>query len=208
MFRKSFSRASALRDLMTTPDTAFTERSFVLARLLLEPVYREDEALWNVLRAERDQVERYFRQIGQEVIVDENEGYAFIRQVEPEGGERVPRVGRRQPLGYTATLLLVCLREALARFDAAPDTSTRLVLTRQQLRELVGQFLRETNNQVRDQRTVDGAIRRVEELGFLRRFGSSDSDTYEVMRILKARIGPAELEEVKRRLAAQVDRDE
>jgi hypothetical protein len=190
---------------MTTTDTQFSERSFLLARLLLEPIYREDEAQWHVLVAERDQVERYFRQIGQELIVDEAEGYAFIRQIEPEGGDRVPRVSRRQPLGYTATLLLVCLREELARFDAAPDSSTRLVLTWQQLRELVGQFLRETNNQVRDVRMADTAIRKAEELGFLAHFGATESDTFEVMRILKARIGPGELEDIKRRLAARGD---
>jgi hypothetical protein len=193
---------------MTNVEAPFPDRSFLLARLLLEPLYREDEALWHVLLAERDHIERFFRQIGQDVVVDDVEGYAFIRQIEPEGGDRVPRVSRRQPLGYTTTLLLVCLREELARFDAAPGASTRLVLTRQQLRELVGQFLRESNNQVRDVRVLDTAIRRVEELGFLKHFGTSEADTFEVMRILKARLGAAELEDVKRRLGAKGDEDE
>ena len=112
----------------------------------------------------------------------------------------MPRIGRRQALGYTATLLLVCLREELARFDAAPGDSTRLVLTKPQLRELVLQFVRESNNQIRDMRTVDSAIRRIEELGFVRTVGTAESDTFEVMRILKARFGPPELETVKERL--------
>ncbi|WP_442889478.1 DUF4194 domain-containing protein [Congregicoccus parvus] len=172
----------------------------MLARLLVEPLYREDGALWETLRAERETVAHYFRQLGQELVIDEGEGYAFLRQIEPEGGERVPRVGRRQPLGYTATLLLVCLREELARFDAAPGDSTRLVLTRPQIRELAGQFLRESNNQVRDIRALDTALRRIEELGFVRAFGAAESDTFEVMRILKARFGPAELEDVKQKL--------
>lgn len=187
------------------PNSPFPVRSFVLARLLLEPIYREDGSLWEALRAERDAIAHYFRQIGQELVVDEAEGYAFLRQVEAEGGDVVPRIGRRQSLGYTATLLLVCLREELARFDAAAEDSTRLVLTRQQLRELVGQFLRESNNQIRDVRTVDTAIRRVEELGFVRPFGPTDAETFEVMRILKARFGAAEVEEVRKRLASHVD---
>lgn len=187
------------------PSSQFPVRSFVLARLLLEPIYREDGSLWEALRAERDAIAHYFRQIGQELVVDEAEGYAFLRQVEAEGGDVVPRIGRRQSLGYTATLLLVCLREELARFDAAAEDSTRLVLTRQQLRELVGQFLRESNNQIRDVRTVDTAIRRVEELGFVRPFGPTDAETFEVMRILKARFGAAEVEEVRKRLASHVD---
>ena len=184
----------------------FAPRSFVLAQLLIAPIYREDEQLWEILRAEREHVSHYFRQIGQELVIDESEGYAFLRQVEIDGAERVPRIGRRQSLGYAATLLLVCLREELARFDAAPSDSTRLVLTREQLRELVLQFLRETNNQIRDLRTVDGAINRLEELGFLRAFGTADSQTFELMRILKARFGPSELEQVKDRLLRYVER--
>jgi hypothetical protein len=178
----------------------FVARSFVQAQLLVAPVYHEDISLWETLRAERDHISHYFRQIGQELVIDEAEGYAFLRQIEPDGEERVPRIGRRQVLGYTATLLLVCLREELARFDASPGDSTRLVRTKQQLRELVGQFLRESNNQVRDLRTVDGAIKRLEELSFLRTLGAAESETFEIMRILKARFGPSELESVKDRL--------
>jgi hypothetical protein len=98
------------------------------------------------------------------------------------------------------------LREELARFDAAAGDSTRLVLTRQQLRELVSQFVRETNNQIRDVRTIDTAMRRLEELAFLRAFGPPEAETFEVMRILKARFGPAELEEVRSRLTNHVER--
>lgn len=184
----------------------FPPHSFVLARLLLEPIYREDEPLWEALRGERDAIAHYFRQIGQEVVIDDAEGYAFVRQIEIDGGEAVPRIGRRQSLGYTATLLLVCLREELARFDAAAGDSTRLVLTRQQLRELVSQFVPETNNQIRDIRKIDAAIHRVEELAFLRAFGPPEAETFEVMRILKARFGPAELEEVRSRLTNHVER--
>jgi Domain of unknown function (DUF4194) len=185
----------------------FSERSFVLAHLLLAPIYREDGSLWESLRTERDGIAHYFRQIGQEVVIDEAEGYAFLRQIEVDGEESVPRVGRRHSLGYTATLLLVCLREELARFEAAQDDSTRLVLTRQQVRELVGQFLPESNNQIRDVRTIDTAIRRVEELGFLRAFGPPEAETYEIMRILKARFGPAELQDIKDRLARHAERE-
>src|SRR5579872_1214877 len=188
-------------------NTTFSERSFVLTRLIREPIYREDHTLWETLRTQRDAIAHYFREIGQELVIDDAEGYAFLRQIEIGGGDRVPRLDRRQPLSYTATLLLVCLREELARFDAAPDDSTRLVRTRQQLRELVSQFLRETNDQIRDLRRIDTAIRRAEELGYLRSFGPPEAETFEVMRILKARFGPMELQEVKERLARYVERE-
>jgi hypothetical protein len=181
-------------------NSEFGPRAFALSQLFIGPVYVEDTQVWETIRAERSYLAHYFRQIGQDLVVDEAEGYAFIRQIEPDSEERVPRIGRRQALGYTATILLVCLREELARFDAAPGDSARLVLTRQQLSELVLQFVKESNNQIRDMRTVDSAIRRAEDLGFLRTVGTAESDTLEVMRILKARLGPAELESVKERL--------
>jgi len=47
------------------------------------------------------------------VVFDEAEGYAFIRQIEPLEGERVPRLVQGRPLNYETTLLLVFLREEL-----------------------------------------------------------------------------------------------
>ena len=190
---------------MDSVGSEFTPRSFALAQLFVGPVYAEDAEMWNTIRAERDAIGRYFRQIGQELVVDESEGYAFLRQVELDGEERIPRIGRRMSLGYTATLLLVCLREEIARADASPGDSAKLVLTRQEIRDMVSRFLKESNNQIRDNRTVDAAIRRAEELGFLRAFGSAESDMFEVMRILKARFGPGELESVKERLVKHGD---
>ncbi|MDB4913703.1 MAG: hypothetical protein JWM95_1347 [Gemmatimonadetes bacterium] len=190
-----------------TPERSFPERSFVLARLLLQPLYSEEGRLWDVLRDERESVAHYFRQIGQELVVDEDEGYAFLRQIEIEGDEPVPRIGRRQPLSYIATILMVCLREEYARFQLAPGNSTRLVLTRQELRELTGQFLKESHNQVRDLGRIETAIRRVETLGFLRQFGGAETDSYEVMRIIKARFGSAELEGVRTKLSLNQGED-
>ncbi len=185
---------------MKQANSEFSQRSFAQAQLFVSPIYAEDIEMWDTIRAERDAIARYFRQIGQELVIDESEGYAFLRQIEIDGEERVPRIGRRMSLGYTATLLLVCLREELARTDASPGDSTKLVLTRQEIRDLVSRFLKESNNQIRDTRTVDTAIRRIEELGFLRTFGPAESDMFEVMRILKARFGPGELESIKERL--------
>ena len=68
--------------------------------------------------------------------------------------------------------------------------------------------MRETNDQIRDLRKIDAAIRRAEELGFLRIFGPPESETFEIMRILKARFGPMELQEVKDRLTRYAERQD
>lgn len=178
---------------------AFPPASFVKARLLKEPLYREDEALWDTLRTQRDEIRHYFRQIGQELVIDDGEGFAFIRQIEAEGDEPIPRLTQKRMLSYQATLLLVCLREELLRFEGAADDSTRLVKTRAEIHALVSAFVPESNNQVRDARGVDTAIARLEEYGFLRTL-NAEREAFEVMRILKARVTPVQLEEIKQRL--------
>ena len=181
-------------------DALFPLASFVKAKLLREPVYREDGELWLTLRAQQDEIRHYFRQIGQELVLDEGEGYAFIRQLEIEGDERVPRLVRRQPLSYLATLLLICLREEFLRFDASPGDSTRLVKTGDELRNLIVDFLPETTNEARDISRLNQAIQRLVELGFLRALDPTDQTSFEVMRIVKARVAPAELEDIKQRV--------
>lgn len=186
---------------MSNTTSSFPAAAFVKAKLLREPIYREDGDSWlTVYGPQRPEIAHYFRQIGQELIVDEGEGYAFIRQLEIEGEERIPRLIQRRPLSYLATLLLAALREEFLRFDSAAGDSTRLVKTRDELRNLVADFLPETTNQVRDAGKVDAAIARLVELGFVRQLGAAERDTFEIMRIVKARLAPADLEAIKQRL--------
>lgn len=184
---------------MSSTSGPFPMSSFVKAKLLREPIYREDGELWDALRAAQDDIRHYFRQIGQELVLDEGEGFAFIRQLEIEGEERVPRLIRKRSLSYHATVLLVCLREELVRFDSRADDAARLVKSRAELHALVAAFVPESNNQVRDVNKVESAIKRLEELGFVRALGV-ERDAFEIMRIVKARVTPAELESVKERL--------
>ncbi len=186
---------------MSNPSSSFPPAAFVKAKLLREPIYREDGDLWLTVHGpQQDEIRHYFRQIGQELVVDEGEGYAFIRQLEIEGEERVPRLVQRRPLSYLATLLLTALREELLRFDASASDSTRLVKTRDELRNLVVDFLPETTNQVQDTARIDTAIARLVELGFLRQLGTAERDTFEVMRIIKARLAVVDLEGIRNRL--------
>jgi hypothetical protein len=114
-----------------------------------------------------------------------------------EGVDRIPRLTQRRPLSYQATLLLVCLREEFCRFDTASPDSTRLIKTRTELQNLVAAFLPETSNQVRDLSKLESAIQRLKDMGFLEQVSD---ETFEVKRIVKARIGPNELESIKERL--------
>lgn len=186
---------------MNQHETPFREAAFVKARLFRDPMYRADDPeQWAILRSNLDEIRGFFRQVGQEVVFDEGEGYAFIRQIEPQAEERVPRLVQKRPINYETTLLLVFLREELDRFESSGTDSARLVRSREQLRSLVAPYLRETTDRARDRDKLDEAINRLVSLGFLRRQGGADMEEFQVMRIVKARFGPGELESVKERL--------
>lgn len=182
----------------------FSEAAFVRAHLLKQPLYPEDGKLWEVLLASRDELIAWFRQTGLELIVDTAEGYAFIRQIETLTDTKIPRLIQRRKLTYDATLLLVCLREELSRMEARDADQTRLIRTRREMIDLVSGFLPESNDETRDQKRVDAAIEQLSDLGFLKRLGSESADHYEICRIIKARLGPAELEAIKLKLQNHV----
>jgi len=184
--------------------TPFSDAAFVRAHLWKGPLYLSDGPLWTALLRERENLTAWFHETGLLLVVDESEGYAYLRQIEAEGDEKVPRLVQKRKLTYDATLLLVCLRDELNRFDARTADQLQLLKTRGELLDLVSGFLPDTTDQVRDVKKLDGAIEQLRELGFLRRLGGETSDNYEVSRVIKARFGPGELEAVKERLLRHV----
>ena len=167
---------------MTSAPTEPAELSPVLVGLLKGVVYRDTaEVLWPQLLALRLQVSDYVAVVGLTLVVDEAEGYAFLRsRDEPD----LPRLVARRPLSFHVSLLLALLRKKLAEFDAV-SAETRLVLSRDQIVEMVRVFLPESSNEARLIATIDTHLGKIIDLGFLRRLRGAD-DQYEVRRIIKA----------------------
>jgi hypothetical protein len=187
--------------MMSTSQQNFREASFIKAKLFQAPIYRtDDEEAWIILRNNVEEIRAFFRQVGQEVVFDEGEGYAFISQMNAADGERVPRLVQSRPLNYETTLLLVFLREELDRFESSGTDSTRLVHNRDQLRVLVEPYVRSSSDQARDRNRIDQAIERAVRLGFLRKENGEHIEEFQIMRIIKARFGAAELQLIKERL--------
>src|SRR4051812_14742262 len=164
--------------------------------------YREsDPVLWQHVLECQTRVRDHVAALQLELILDEAEGYAYLRQRPAvEGEEELPRLVPRRQLGYRVSLLLALLRKKLAEFDAV-NGDTRLILGREEIGELVRVFLPDTVNQARWMDRIGGDINKVVEMGFLRPLHGKD-DQFEVRRILKAFVDAQWLHEVDRRLAA------
>lgn len=177
-----------------------TDLSLVLVHLMKGPLYRDvHEKYWGLLLGLRNQVGDYVSVLGLSVVVDEAEGYAYLRsQVVDQDATEFPRLVARRTLPFKVSVLLALLRKRLAEFDAS-SSDVRLVLSRDQIIELLRLFMPDSTNEARLVDNIDTTIKRVCELGFLHPL-RGEQDKYEVRRILKAYIDGQWLSEFDARL--------
>lgn len=199
---------------MTSPSLARSalDLPLVVTMLMKGVLYRDThEKAWRHLLPLQSQVRDYVGTIGLTVVVDEAEGYAFLRSRpddEHDDAPAIPRLVARRSLSFHVSLLLALLRKKLAEFDARGG-DTKLVLTRTQILDMTRVFLSSSSNEARLVDQIDATLTKVVDLGFLRRV--RDSDAYEVRRILKAFVDAQWLsgfDEQLARYAAQVHGDD
>jgi hypothetical protein len=198
----------------TTPAAA-QDLSLLVIPLLKGVIYRDETTAqntgqWNALLDLQARVRDYVAVMGLELVLDEAEGYAFLRarpQEEDDNAENLPRLVARRPLSFPVSLLLALLRKKLAEFDAGGGhdaAAGRLVLSRDDIVELIRVFLPDASNEVRLMDRMDRDINKIVDLGFLRRLKPQPGQppAFEVRRILKAFVDAQWLAEFDARLAA------
>jgi hypothetical protein len=175
--------------------------SHVLISLMKGVVYQEESlGLWQALLNLQGRVRDHVSVLGLQLVLDETEGYAYLRQrPTAEGEPALPRLVPRRQLSYGVSLLLALLRKKLVDLDAAGGSS-RLVLRREDIHDLVRLFLPDATDEVRRVDRLDVDIAKVVDLGFLRKLRESE-DTFEVRRILKAFVDAQWLDAFEQRLA-------
>lgn len=171
---------------MTQPTDTEATFSHILVTLMRGVLWREDdERRWSHLLSLQARVREHVAQLGLALEIDEADGYAFLRQrPQEEGEEPLPRLVPRRPLSFPVSLLLVLLRRKVAEADAG-GADRRVVLRKEEIVELVRQFVPTTTNEAKVVDQIGGHVNKVVELGFLRPLRGRE-DEYEVVRLIKA----------------------
>jgi len=174
--------------------------SVPLISLLKGIVCRQDnELLWQRVLNMRTVLTDYVAVLGLDLLVDEAEGFAWLRSRELDDGETaLPRLLARRQLPYLSSLLLALLCRKLAETDAGGNAG-KLVMDRSELVELVRVFLPQRGNEARLSDQVMTALGRIEDLGFVRRI-KDDEGRYEIRRIIRAFVDAQWLAEFSERL--------
>ena len=202
-------RSDALQ-ASASPNVPQHDLTSLVVPLLKGVLYREEDPHpWTALFKLQARVRDYVAVLGLELVLDEGEGYAFLRSrwVDDEDAPRLPRLIARRPLSFPVSLVLALLRKKLAEFDASGG-DTRLILSRSAVAELVRVFLPATSNDSRLMDQVETHLNKIIDLGFVRRLKAPSGSAakaepvYEVRRILKAFVDAQWLAEFDQRLAA------
>lgn len=179
-----------------------------IIRLMGGALYREsDETTWLDLQRHSGSVRDHFTAIGVDVVVDDAEGYAYLRS-RPDGDDEqpLPRLVNRRSLSYNVSLLLVLLRKRLVEFESSSGEG-QLVLSRDQIVEMLRLFMADSTNEARVIDTVASTIVKARDLGFLRPL-RGQPDQWEVRRILKAYVDAQTLSDFAGKLADYAGREE
>jgi len=162
--------------------------SKAIVRLLKAPVERNSTVWDDVINYQRE-IQEYISQIGLELIVKRDEGFAFVKQFENSEGETLGLVTRRQ-IGFETSIVLVVLRQSLEDFDSNPtQLATEKFITDSEIRDELELFLQEGYNKLKFKKDLDKYIRNVVELGYLKEINKKDNETkYQIHRIIKEKI--------------------
>lgn len=190
----------------------YRDWSVAAVRLLQGVVEQEDGRVWDILMANTSQVEQHVARLGLQLVVDESEGLAYLRQFReddelPPGYENIPKLFHASRLSFGQTVLAVLLRESLRRFEEEETNDARCVVDEADLLESWKAFFPGQHDEVRQQRDLQATLNRIEDLGFVRRFGQQPG-SWEVRRILKARLTADVLEHLRNQLLAAAQRNQ
>jgi hypothetical protein len=178
-------------------------------RLLQGVIESDDGEAWEILLDHQSELTTYFARIGLQLVVDVQEGLAYLRQWSDHdrsgGYERLPRLFRKSALGYEATLAAVLLREAYRRFEEEDLDNERCVVSEAELLESWRMFFPANSDEVLLAKRLTAALGRLEKLRLIRRFRAGPR-SWEVRRILKARLPLSELETLREQFREEVAR--
>lgn len=186
----------------------FDESSIAAVHLLQGVVYRDEERTWDLVLNHRSRLDAYFGRIGLRLVIDEGEGFAFLRQLDDgelenvRGYDQLPKLFRKKRLSYDATVLCALLREELRRFEEEEVENARCIVPTDQLFETWKAFFPDVHDEMKLKKALNAALSTLEELKFVREFSKAPEE-WEIRRILKARLPTAELERLLSELTTE-----
>lgn len=192
-------------DEKISESTGYEDFAPLELKLLRGPVYHDDSS-WDDIRVFRAGISRHLGQIGLDLHIDEEDGFAYVGQADDEGGE-LPRLVHRRPLNSDVTLLCVLLREEWEKARVSLEGSGRCYLSAADLFDALDLYFPVFSDESKREYRFNSMIQRVKDLGLIRERGKSgggEERIFEVLSIIKALVNPDFVREFKTALESLV----
>ena len=183
------------------------EAKEAIVRLLKGVFYKDDEEkVWFALLQEEASVREYLLTIGLEVLIDTADGFAYVRNIENEENEKsLSKLVSKRELSYKVSLLIALLRKRLVDFELQNE-HYKAVVTLEELQEELQNFVQERFNEVKLQKEIIVTVKKVEELGFLKKLNTKEN-SYEIRPAIKAFVDAQWLGEFDEKLQEYMKRE-
>ncbi len=188
---------------MTTDKFPILPYTPVFIKLLKGPVEYLEKNSWDQLLSYQAELTRFLQQLGLILVLEKDDGYAYLEQTRLDEEENVAGWVRRIQLGYEESVLLVLLRDMMAEFEVGEAGARELIKKRREIKEYAELFFKENPSRVKFIRDLDRLIDRVEELDFLEKVENHDlpdEQKFRIKKIIKARVDNEILENFKQQL--------
>lgn len=176
----------------------------VFVKLLKSPVEYLEKSTWEKLLLYEVELTRFVLQLGLTLVIDKEDGYAYLKQVVPQGEEDVlVSWMQRRALTYEESVLLVLLRDMLADFEVGEVTNRELIKKRREIKEYAELFFRENASRVKFVREMDRLIDKTAENGLIEimEFTSEpDEQRIRIKKLIKAKVDSEALDQFKNQL--------
>lgn len=175
----------------------------VVVKLLKGPVEYVEKGAWEKLLQYKVELTGFLQQLGLLLVLDEQDGYAFVKHALSEDDEAYVSWTQRRSFSYEESIMLVLLREMMAEFEISESASRELIKKRREIKEYAELFFKEGASRIKFLKEIDRLIDKVEESGFLHRIENHeviDEQKFRIRKIIKAKVDSEVLENFQQQL--------
>ena len=170
--------------------------STTLIRLLQGVVRKEgNPEIWNTIMSQQFRIDEYMEKIGLSLTIDEEGGYAYLKQREDEV---LPHLVKKQPLTFRMSLFLALLRNEINEYDSASGEGSLVVEEEEMVRRMKPYFP-DVSDEVKFANSIDRCISKAVDMKLLTPV-KDNAYEYEVEPLLRRFVDAEWLSEFNREL--------
>jgi len=121
-------------------------------------------------------IKDYLEMIGLDLVIDESEGYGYLKNIIFEDEtQSLPKLITARELSYKVSLLCALLRKEIVEQDMQNE-NLRAIMSKEDIKKELQLYLPTKYNETKIDKEIEGIIKKVEVLGFLKKLKNQEQN--------------------------------